>query len=114
VTPNETQLNSFLFNAFLLNAVTIAILQLCVLNLHSYTQGTTIFLISQKVKYSGMTLVVGGVNIFVYFFLGTIAITFVTLVFKGSKRLNFNKAIKEKSTRNSENTETLIDDKEDD
>ena len=81
----------------------------------SYTQGTQIYLISQKVKYSGMFRVVniGGVSVFVYSFLVIVTITLMVVVIKGSGRLNFNKAINESSAKNGGVKERLNDSDDD-
>lgn len=56
VTANETLCSSFLFNAVIKNIVTTSIMQACVLNIPSYTNGSEIYLMSNRVKYSYMTV----------------------------------------------------------
>ena len=52
VRSNETQLNGMMYEVMLKNALSAAIVQICVMNMRTYTRGSTIYLLSVAVSES--------------------------------------------------------------
>jgi len=77
----------------------MAIRQMCVLKLSGYTFGTSVYLKAKEIDSGIMTFKIANVDFFTYLFFIVFTITIISLVFAGTKRLNFKKAINDKKEK---------------
>jgi hypothetical protein len=62
-------------------------MQICVLQVPTYTKGSAIYLTANEVKYGDMTINIAGLNLFDYVLILMVFITLVCLMFKGVGRV---------------------------
>ena len=62
-------------------------MQICVLQVPTYTKGSAIYLTANEVKYGDMTINIAGLNLFSYVLILMVFITLVCLMFKGVGRV---------------------------